>query len=217
MLVLAIDTTLTACSVALWRAGESMGVSREPAARNQAEVLAPLVERLLEQAGVTPTQIDRVAVTTGPGSFTGLRVGLAFARAFAQALDRPCIGVSTLEVLAAGAAAQRTVAAISMAGSLFCAAWDGRRAMSAPHRVTAPDVFLDALASGDWVITGPGAAALQHLRPDWPVVVQAQPDPFVLAGLAATRDRAGNPPDPLYLRGHGALLPGGQVPEGAEP
>lgn len=71
--------------------------------RGHAEALAPMVQRVMKQAGMEFRSLQRVAVTTGPGTFTGQRVGLAFARALALALKIPAIGISTLEVMAAEA------------------------------------------------------------------------------------------------------------------
>lgn len=213
MRVLAIDTALDACSVALWDAGTATLSRVERMARGQAEALAPMTAAALAQAGWSGASLDRIAVAVGPGSFTGLRVGIAFARGLALALDRPCVGVTTLEVLAAGAAAPRVVAAIRVAGGDFAAAWDGRREVLAPARLEPEDTV--AALPGDWVLTGPGLGALSPLRPDWVVIPQAVGDPQVLAGLAAFRDPAGHPPRPLYLRGSGAKLPGGlEGPDG---
>jgi tRNA threonylcarbamoyladenosine biosynthesis protein TsaB len=206
-LVLAIDTALSACSVAITQ-GEETRVSRvELMARGQAERLAPLVDTLMSEASIRFTDLDRIAVTRGPGAFTGVRIGLAFARGLALALDKACVGLSTLEVLAAGACQPKTIAAISVAGSLFVGAWKGREVIIEPCRADLTDI-LDRL-HGDWAVTGPGAAAVLALRPDWQHVAQDVPDPVVLAHFARQVDPATHTPDPLYLRGVGAKLAGG--------
>ena len=207
MLILAVDTALTACSVAILRSGEVLLSRVEPMAKGQAERLAPMAQEVLAEAGIAPPALDRIAVTRGPGAFTGLRIGLAFARGLAVALDRPCVGISTLEVLAHAASAQRTLAAIEVAGSLFVGAWEGRACVLEPSRLSADDAL--GKLNGDWTLTGPGAQTLARLRPDWPLVLQDLPDPVVLAQLAQHLDPALNPPTPLYLRGHEAKLPGG--------
>ena len=207
MLILAVDTALNACSVAILRSGEILLSRVEPMVKGQAERLAPLAREVLAEAGIAPSALDRIAVTRGPGAFTGLRIGLAFARGLAVALDRPCVGISTLEVLAHAASAQRTLAAIEVAGSLFVGAWEGRACVLEPSRLRADDAL--GKLSGDWTLTGPGAQTLARLRPDWPVVFQDLPDPVVIAHSAQHLDPALNPPTPLYLRGHEAKLPGG--------
>jgi tRNA threonylcarbamoyladenosine biosynthesis protein TsaB len=207
MLVLAIDTALNACSGAIVRDGQTLASRIEPMARGQAERLAVLVDELMQEAGVSFGGIDTIAVTRGPGAFTGLRVGLAFARGLALALDRPCLGFSTLQVLAAGAAQPKILAAITVAGSLFVGAWDGRRDIIVPCR-TDLDELLPKL-SGDWAVTGPGAKAILVARPDWVLIDQDVPDPVILAHLAHGADPALYPPAPLYLRGVEAKLPGG--------
>ena len=100
MIVLAIDTALDGCAVAIVRDETTLASISEPMQRGQAERLAPMAREAVEAAGVRLAEIDRIAVTTGPGSFTGVRVGLSFARALALALGIPCVGVSTLEALA---------------------------------------------------------------------------------------------------------------------
>jgi tRNA threonylcarbamoyladenosine biosynthesis protein TsaB len=210
-LVLAIDTALSACSVAITRGEETLVSRIEPMARGQAERLAPLVNELVSEAGVRFSQLDRIAVTRGPGAFTGLRVGLAFARGLALALDRPCIGLSTLDVLAMGASQTRIIAAIGVAGSLFVGAWEGRKEVIAPCKIE-----IDALFSrleGPWAVTGSGAGDILTAHPDWVPdwvhVHQELPDPVVLAHLARHADPDTHAPAPLYLRGVDAKLPGG--------
>src|SRR5262249_57735608 len=102
MRVLAIDTALEACSAAVFdtnsgiAAGETRGM-----ARGHAEQLMPLVARVMNKAGLEFAELDRIAVTTGPGSFTGLRVGISAARGIALAAGKPAIGLSTLAGYAA--------------------------------------------------------------------------------------------------------------------
>jgi tRNA threonylcarbamoyladenosine biosynthesis protein TsaB len=103
MRVLAIDTALAACSGAVLDTLNGGIVASEslPMVRGHAEALLPLLHRVMQAAGLTFPDIDRIAVTTGPGSFTGLRVGLAAARGIALAADIPAVGVSTLSAYAA--------------------------------------------------------------------------------------------------------------------
>jgi tRNA threonylcarbamoyladenosine biosynthesis protein TsaB len=206
-LILAIDTALSACSVALTRDNETLVSAIEPMQRGQAERLAPMVSDLMLSAGLAFSQIDIIAVTTGPGAFTGLRVGLAFARGLALALNRPCVGFSTLDVLAAGADRPQTVAAIGVAGHIFMGAWQGRTQVIAPCRGEL--AALIATLDGDWTVTGPAAADILALRTDWLHVDQSLPDPVILALLARDVDPVDYPPTPLYLRGVDAKLPGG--------
>src|ERR1700728_3777645 len=103
MRVLAIDTALAACSAAVLDTERGGIVASEsvPMMRGHAEALIPLLERVMEQSGMALADIDRVAVTTGPGSFTGLRVGISAARGIALAANKPAVGVSTLSAYAA--------------------------------------------------------------------------------------------------------------------
>ena len=92
MIVLALDTAQNACSVAVLDGDRVLASATEPMQRGHQERLAPMVAEVMADAGVAFDQLDRIGVTAGPGSFTGLRVGLAFAKAMSLALDIPCIG-----------------------------------------------------------------------------------------------------------------------------
>jgi tRNA threonylcarbamoyladenosine biosynthesis protein TsaB len=103
MRVLAIDTALAACSAAVLDTEHGGIIASEclPMLRGHAEALLPLLRRVMQQAGFGFADIDRIAVTTGPGSFTGLRVGIAAARGMALAAEKPAVGLSTLAAYAA--------------------------------------------------------------------------------------------------------------------
>src|SRR3569833_2034561 len=113
MIVLGLDTALGACSAAVTRDGKALATLSEPMLRGHQERLAPLVQELVQASGVAFMGIDRIGVTVGPGSFTGLRVGLAFAKGLGLALGKPCVGVGSLEARAASARGPGLRAAVS--------------------------------------------------------------------------------------------------------
>ena len=125
MLLLALDTATPAVTVALHDGSAVVAEASATDARRHAELLAPLVERVLEQAGATAADLTDVAVGTGPGPFTGLRVGLVTARMTASALGLGLHGVSTLDVLAAQALEDGTLGRQTPAE--FLVATDARR------------------------------------------------------------------------------------------
>ena len=103
MLILAIDTALDACAAAVLdtEAGGLVAHESQPMKRGHAEALMPLIARVMHQSGLSCPALDRIAVTTGPGSFTGLRVGLSAARGIALAARKPAVGLTTLSAYAA--------------------------------------------------------------------------------------------------------------------
>src|SRR5580698_7057611 len=105
-MLLAVDTALGACSVALLDGDKIRAHIFEPMDRGHAERLAPMVEEAMKAAHAEFATLTRLAVTTGPGTFTGQRVGLAFMRGLRLALQIPLIGVTTLETIAAAAMAE---------------------------------------------------------------------------------------------------------------
>jgi tRNA threonylcarbamoyladenosine biosynthesis protein TsaB len=102
MRVLGLDSALTACSAALWQDGEILARRMEVMPRGQSEALMPMAVAVMGEADLAFEELDRLGVTVGPGSFTGLRIGLAAARGMAVALRLPLVGVTTLEAVAWG-------------------------------------------------------------------------------------------------------------------
>jgi tRNA threonylcarbamoyladenosine biosynthesis protein TsaB len=162
-----------------------------------------MVSKLLDEAGVTSADIDRIGVTVGPGSFTGLRVGLAFAKGLALALDRPCVAIGTLAALAAGIEAGGPIAAAIDAGRgrVYLQMFEGATSIGGPDIVDidlAIARLVETFPSGRATVTGPGAALLQDALPDSTAAPQDVPDPRAVALLAARAPLV--TPRPLYLR-----------------
>src|SRR3569832_705866 len=106
MKILAVDTALGACSAALLEDERVLAHRFEAMDRGHAERLAPMVDEIMREVEVDFASLDRLAVTAGPGTFTGQRVGLAFMRALRIALHRPLIGITTLEAMTEAAKAE---------------------------------------------------------------------------------------------------------------
>lgn len=204
MIVLAIDSALDALGAALVD-GESVRASMsEMMTRGQAERIAPAVRDVIAEAGLRPADIDRIVVTVGPGSFTGVRVGLAFARGFALALAKPCVGISTLEALALeeGAGGLRG-GLIETPGALYIALYADASPALSPRRCErdeAADLLASAANGAPFALRGPGAVAHAKQIAGASGVERPAPDPVALARLGAARDPAHAKPDPLYLR-----------------
>lgn len=193
MIVLAVDTALDACSVAIVRDAETLASISEPMSRGQAERLAPMAREVAARAGSSFSNIDRIAVTTGPGSFTGVRVGLSFARALALALNKPCIGVSTLDALALAEGEDGLRAAIiETPGASYFALYENGVPLITPRGIERGE-HGPFLAGRNVTIVGPGAVV----------------DAAALARRAQRLDPARCPPDPTYLRAPHVTLPGG--------
>ncbi len=96
MLILALDTTSRVASAALCRDGEIIGYGEKDSQMNHSRTILPVVQHLLEQNGLALSGVDVFAATVGPGSFTGVRIGVAAIKGYAMALNKPCAAVSTL-------------------------------------------------------------------------------------------------------------------------
>jgi tRNA threonylcarbamoyladenosine biosynthesis protein TsaB len=219
-LVLAFDCAVSGLGVAVVRDAIRLAGLIEDG-RDQAARLLPAIETVLDAAGVGRRDLSLIAVTIGPGSFTGVRVGLAAARGLAVGLGVPLAGLATTSVLLAQAAprGRRVVAAIdSRLGDWFCAITEGADE-PAPFVAAVPELAL-RLGGQPCLIIGSGA---QMLVPQLvaagvdAVAEEALPDPVVIARLAVDagagtwRDRNAREglPRPLYLRGVNITLPDG--------
>jgi tRNA threonylcarbamoyladenosine biosynthesis protein TsaB len=184
--------------------------------RGHQERLAPMTAEVLAAAGLEPAVLDRIAVTTGPGSFTGLRVGLAFAKGLALALDRPCIGVGTLEALALSQDASFVAACLdARRGRVYLQVFADGRAVMAPDILDidiAAARLAELWAGGHAHIVGSGSPLVSGVLADMTIDPLAVPDPVAIARLAAAKP-AGVMPRPLYLRAPDAKLPGGVSPD----
>src|SRR5579863_7840256 len=207
MPLLVIDTCLDACQAALVDGGRVVVGASEPMERGHQERLAGLTQEVAASAGIAFVDLTKIVVTVGPGSFTGLRVGLAFAKGLAFATGAPLAGLGTLEALAASGNDPGARAGVIDArrGLVYFQAFDATGALGEPE--VAPAATVGARWRGrDLQVVGPGAALLADwIGPDQ-VLSLAAPTLEALARLAET---ARPEPDvrPLYLRAPDARLP----------
>ena len=211
MRVLAIDTALEACSAAVLDTSGGITASETVVmTRGHAEALMPLIARVMIRAGIEFGDLDRIAVTTGPGSFTGLRVGISAARGIGLAAGKSAIGLSTLAGFAAPLIADddntQVVAAIDARHDHIYLQVFGvnGRTLVGPRTATVRDAARAATTAPARLV---GSAA-KKLAAAWPkgaeppllVEQQGAPDIDWIARLGAAAADAHGPPKPLYLR-----------------
>lgn len=211
-MILALDTCLGASSVAILD-GETVRAARsEPMTRGHQERIAVLAREVAAEAGVRFADLTRIAVTVGPGSFTGLRVGLSFAKGLAAALSIPCVGVNTLEALAASANATGLAAGVLDAkmGQVYLQVFDAGKALMAPDALevgVAAARLAELYSGGPVTLVGSGAPLVADVLPDATVLTPAYADPVAIARLAAAKPAPTHSPRPLYLRAPYAVAP----------
>jgi tRNA threonylcarbamoyladenosine biosynthesis protein TsaB len=169
----------------------------------------PLIARVMDAARCEFTELDRIAVTVGPGSFTGLRVGISAARGIALASGKPAIGLSTLSALAAPHVAARAdhtiIAALDARNEqVYFHVFAANGTTIVPPRLDRVRAAVRAVPVGPTIITGSGATLVAS---HWPsgspvprVEVHAAPDIGWVARLGAAAQEQGASPKPLYLR-----------------
>ncbi len=123
MIILGIDTSGTVAAAAIYDSEQDIVLAQQLVytKRTHSQVILPLVERLLEDTGISLNEIDKIAVAAGPGSYTGLRIGIAAVKAMTFALDKPCCGISTLKALCTGAC--------PASGGIVCAVMKARKGL----------------------------------------------------------------------------------------
>ena len=221
--ILAFDTATRGCSVALWCDGNILASAAEEMERGQSAALMPMVERVLKNANKGFDGLDALAVTTGPGAFTGLRIGLAAARGMALASGLPVFGITTLDVVA------HSIPEHERSGKTVLIALETKRAdhyvqifsdildpQSEPQALQ-PDALSNLVISEKIIIAGDAALSAQQALCNQGADISISsasglPDAKVLALRAADRwthgERPRAMPQPLYLRAPDVSQPG---------
>jgi tRNA threonylcarbamoyladenosine biosynthesis protein TsaB len=212
MLILAIDTALDACAAAVLDTDAARLIAQEslPMQRGHAEAVMPLLGRVMQSSGVDFSDLDRIAVTTGPGSFTGLRVGLSAARGIGLAAGKPVVGLTTLSAFAAPLVSETDETPILSAidarhDHVYYQLVSGNGTMIVRPRVALVSEALEAARYGAPRLVG-NAAQLVAAR--WPALtplpplVDQQPAPDIgwLAWLGAAASPESAIAKPFYLR-----------------
>lgn len=213
MLILAIDTALDACAAGILDTDANRLIASESQAmkRGHAEALMPLLARVMRESGVGFPALDRIAVTIGPGSFTGLRVGISAARGIALAADKPVVGVTTLAAYAAPYLSEESGAPILSAidarhDHVYFQVVSGVGEPLISPQVAPIQEALDAARFGPLQLVGNAAGILADRWPSdvaSPVLADMKPAPdiaFVGWLGAAVDDLLTSPARPYYLR-----------------
>lgn len=206
-LCLGIDTTAQWCSVALVDDAKIFGFRSQKIGRGHAELLADMVKDVLAGASIAPSDIDKISVCVGPGSFTGLRVGLSFAKGFALPHSIPIVGLSALEVWAASTDPKQNKTLCAVAdvkrGQILSQIFKNGQALGSPKLSNA-----DEQSKLPNTIIGGGAKLLGAK------VSSTYICPATLAWLGLEALPASHPAEPLYHRPPDAKLPKAKLPGG---
>ncbi|WP_421592215.1 tRNA (adenosine(37)-N6)-threonylcarbamoyltransferase complex dimerization subunit type 1 TsaB [Shinella sp. M27] len=199
MIVLAIDTASTGCSAALYDSDRDvvLGAAGADIGRGHAERLMEFVDGALAAACLDLPTIDRIAVTIGPGSFTGIRVGVAAARGLALALGIPAVGVSTLAALAADRQGPLLVAIDAKRDEVYWQAFAADGSEATPPAIASVEEARAIALAHDGNIIGSASALLR----EGAIAETDGVSIATVARLGARLDPQNHLPKPLYLRG----------------
>jgi tRNA threonylcarbamoyladenosine biosynthesis protein TsaB len=213
MLVLALDCATSACSAALWHDGQIMARRYAEMARGQSEALVPMIAQCLDQAAIELARVDLLAVTVGPGAFTGIRIGLATARALALATGKPLAGIASPLAVAAGVPRQdRTILSVldSRREELWVQAFGPDLEPLGETLALAPAEIAARWANQPTVVAGDGGPLVLPLLPlAAPADAPQAADAATVAALAARLWPQGRTlsPEPLYMRPADVTMP----------
>lgn len=205
MILLSIDTSASLCGAGLFDGERELGREVIDIGKGHAEHLMAVIEAALGKAGVSYPEIDRIAVAIGPGSFTGIRVGVATARGLALALKVPAVGVNNLEAAALEARERHAgrnllVAFASSLGAIQGAVYDPSGAVLEAPAILTAERALELASRHAAVVTGSAAATLKTANPDLETDgLAVTADVATYAAIGATK-APGERPKPLYLR-----------------
>ena len=228
MLILAIDTALDHCAAAVLDTDAAVMRAQQslPMKRGHAEALMPLIARVMKDAGLPFAALDRIAVTTGPGSFTGLRVGLSAARGIALAAHKPAVGVTTLSAYAAPVVSEdrphRVISAIDARHDhvYFQVVGGDGEELVAPQLAPIDEVLAPAALEPSHLVGNAAELLAQRWPQDaaQPVAVdpQAAPEIAWVAWLGAAADPQLSPARPFYLKAPDVKVPA-NMPQPAAP
>lgn len=209
MRILALDTVADRCDACVYDSANDIvcGEARLALGKGHAEHLIGVIDKALHEAALGYRDLDAVAVTTGPGSFTGVRVGVAAARGFALSLKIPAIGVTALEGLAADARALRPARPIlvlidARRGEVYAQCFDAGGGALDDARATAIDLLNVEHDDVGIVLAGSGAELVDPARIPAERVLTGRSSPHVetVARIAATKKPPHEAPRPVYLR-----------------
>jgi len=209
-MILSIDTCLGASSVAVLDGERVLAAKSEAMTRGHQERIGVLARDAAAEAGVAFADLTRIGVTVGPGSFTGLRVGLAFAKGLATALSIPCVGVNTLESLAYGTRGFVAAVIDARMSQVYIQVFADGVSLMAPDALGLGEAaarLAELYSGGPATLIGSGAPLLADTLSHAAVLTPVSPDPVAVARLAAARPAPSHSPRPLYLRAPYATLP----------
>jgi len=213
-MILSIDTCLGASSVAVLDGERVLAVRSEPMTRGHQERIGVLAREAAAEAGVAFADLARIGVTVGPGSFTGLRVGLAFAKGLATALSIPCVGVNTLESLAYGTKGFVAAVIDARMNQVYIQVFADGVSLMAPDALGLGEAaarLAELYSGGPATLIGSGAPLLSDALGHATVLTPVSSDPVAVARLAAAKPDPTHSPRPLYLRAPYATLPTAQA------
>ncbi len=200
-IILAFDTAAAHCAAVLVQGGETLAVQVEDMSKGQAERLFPLIEEVLEKAGIAWSDLSAIAVGTGPGNFTGIRISVSAARGLALSLGIPAIGVSRLKAMAFGISGAQTAIIDARQNRIYAQTFQNGTSVSDIAIIEQVDYFANQPTLCDAPIALPAT------------MITTQTCLANAAQIAATRMTMDQPkPAPLYVRAPDAALPSDPPP-----